>query len=111
DESDLDRRVDDAARELTEGEAPASFKARVLQRIEQHNQPRWTPAWLLSTAAAAVCLVLVVMLMRGGHPDPSPQAIATRGGGAATGVESVAPPVTHVAADPPTVAATAKRAP
>src|SRR5204862_7933347 len=42
---------------------------------------------------------------------PSPQPIATRGGGAATGVESVAPPVTHVAADPPTVAATAERTP
>ena len=112
DESDLDRRIDDAARELTAGEAPARFKARVLERIEPQNAPRWTRAWLLSTAAATVCLILVVMLMRGGgRPDPSPHAIATRDGGAATSVQSVAPRVTHVAAGPSQAVLTAVRTP
>src|SRR5438093_10301414 len=99
DESDLDRQIDDAARELTAGETPAYFKARVLDRIEPRALPHWKRAWLLSTAAATVCLVLLVILMRGGG-HPSPQSIATNGG-PTDSVRHVAQPLTHVAAGPP----------
>jgi len=107
DESDLDRQIDDAARELTAGETPAYFKARVLDRIEPRALPRWKRASLLSTAAATACLVLLVILMRGGG-HPSPQSIATNGG-PTDSPRHVAQPLTHVAAGPPQAVSTPRR--
>jgi hypothetical protein len=54
-----DDRIDEAARQLTDGEPGAGFRTRVLARLDE--RPRWSRAWMLAPAAAIAIVVLVVM--------------------------------------------------
>src|SRR5688572_10273482 len=46
-----DDRIDEAARQLTEGQPDAAFRTRVLARLDERPR-RWSPIWLLAPAAA-----------------------------------------------------------
>jgi len=79
-----DDRIDEAARELTQGSPASDFKARVLERIEREGTgtdasswKRWL-VWMTPIAAAAA--VFVVMMQDRDTPEapvPSTQ-VATR---------------------------------
>src|ERR1700730_15909822 len=70
-----DRLIDDVARQMTEGQPSADFRARVIAGIE--NRPRRTTrsAWLLAPVAATALAFIAVVLFRGDHgavPGPDP---------------------------------------
>jgi hypothetical protein len=56
--------IDETARQLTEGEPRAGFKARVLARIAEGQRPASSRAWVLVPASAAALLVLAVVMWR-----------------------------------------------
>ena len=58
-----DERIDEAARQLTEGQPGAGFRTRVLARLDARPR-RWPRAWLLAPAAAIAIAVLVVVTPR-----------------------------------------------
>jgi hypothetical protein len=78
-----ERLIDDVARQMTEGQPSANFRARVIAGIE--NRPRRTTrnAWLLAPVAAAAMAFIAIVLFRGDHgavrgPDPAgPRASKT----------------------------------
>jgi hypothetical protein len=78
-----ERLIDDVARQMTEGQPSANFRARVIAGIE--NRPRRTTrnAWLLAPVAAAALAFIAIVVFRGDHeaarrPDPvGPRASET----------------------------------
>src|SRR5260370_40947849 len=78
-----ERLIDDLARQMTEGQPSADFRARVIAALD--NPPRRTTrsAWLLAPAAAAALAFIAIVLFRGNHeaahrPDPvGPRASET----------------------------------
>jgi hypothetical protein len=58
--------IDAAARQMTEGEVPADFKARVLARIEssEHRRWPWPSAWAPSPLAVAAVVMLAALVLR-----------------------------------------------
>jgi hypothetical protein len=58
-----DNRIDEAARQLTEGQPGPGFRTRVLARLDQRPR-RWSRAWLLAPAAAIAIVVIVVVMPR-----------------------------------------------
>jgi len=74
----LERAIDDAARQLTAGEPTAGFRARVLARVDAHAHRRsgrfrhgasrwWTLVWAGSSLAAVVLILAVYVF--DGHTD------------------------------------------
>ncbi|HZR22304.1 MAG TPA: hypothetical protein VFA59_01875 [Vicinamibacterales bacterium] len=59
-DNELDRAIDDAAREMTAGGPGGDFRARVIARIENAPRRRWTRAIPAVAAAAAVAIVATV---------------------------------------------------
>ena len=59
-----DEQIDDVARQMTEGDVPADLRVRVLGRLEAHSErgPRWI--WMVSSAAVATAILLVIALLR-----------------------------------------------
>jgi hypothetical protein len=55
-----DDRIDEAARRLTEGRPRTGFATRVVARLEDRPL-RWSPAWLLAPAAAALVILITVV--------------------------------------------------
>jgi hypothetical protein len=85
-----ERLIDDVARQMTEGQPSADFRARVIAGIE--NRPRRTTrsAWLLAPVAATALAFIAVVLFRGDHgavPGPDPA-----GPRASTAIAQAAPP-------------------
>jgi hypothetical protein len=78
-----ERLIDDVARQMTEGQPSADFRARVIAALD--NPPRRTTrsAWLLAPVAATALAFIAVVLFRGDHgavpgPDPAgPRASET----------------------------------
>src|SRR4030081_3709834 len=78
-----ERLIDDVARQMTEGQPSADFRARVIAALD--NPPRRTTrsAWLLAPVAAAALALIAIVLFRGNHeavhrPDPvGPRASET----------------------------------
>src|SRR5688500_3633176 len=58
-----DDRIDEAARQLTEGQPNDAFRTRVLARLTERPR-RWAPMWLLAPAAAAAIVVLAIVMPR-----------------------------------------------
>ena len=57
-DDDIDRAIDDVARDLTAGEPDGAFRARVMARIESGGARRGWSAWILSpVGVAAVTLI------------------------------------------------------
>jgi hypothetical protein len=86
-----DDRINDAARELTEGSSSADLKARIIAAIEE-PAPRLVRgrSWMLAPAAAALTVVAIVVLRNEpsaplpGTPsdialEPSPPALSSGG--------------------------------
>jgi hypothetical protein len=72
--NDIDRVIDDVARELTAGEPDGAFKARVLARIESGESVRrnWRAAWIIAPlAAAALIAIAITWSHRDVRPKPS----------------------------------------
>ena len=53
----LDDRIDEAARQLTDGQPDAAFRTRVLARLDERPR-QWSPIWLLAPAAAVAIGIL-----------------------------------------------------
>src|SRR5438067_406718 len=79
-DDDLDRVVDNVAREMTAGEPDSALKARVLARIERGESVRrtWRPAWIIAPLAAAAMAIVVVMVSRSANETPGPYGPGTR---------------------------------
>src|SRR5580765_6144537 len=77
DNNDLDRVIDDVAREMTAGEPNSAFNAHVLARIERGDRMRrsWRAAWILAPLAAAAAIAIVAAILwrpvRDRRPEPS----------------------------------------
>ncbi|HSL23292.1 MAG TPA: hypothetical protein VK886_17315 [Vicinamibacterales bacterium] len=71
----LDREIDAAASQLTDGSPRPGFPHRVRSRIETR---RPTAAWAWRAAAAAVALVLVAYLAVPRHPSEAPEGTVAR---------------------------------
>jgi len=65
----LDRAIDDVARELTIRPGPADLRARVLGQIESPAVPPRSWLWLIAALALAV-VVIAVAIFRGGAQRP-----------------------------------------
>jgi hypothetical protein len=68
-QAETDRVIDQIAREMTEGELPGDFRARVVARIQSPHEPRTTNSgrsrpwfWILAPVAAAI--VVAIFLAR-----------------------------------------------
>jgi hypothetical protein len=78
DDSDLDRAIDEVARQMTAGEPDASLRARVIERLGHDGERRWTPAsgprwvWILSPVALAAIIVVAVLVGGGRHAAIAP---------------------------------------
>jgi hypothetical protein len=72
-----DDRIDEAARQLTEGQPRDGFGSRIIAGLDEPR--RWSRAWLLAPAAAAI-VVLAILAPReqpsdvSSTPDPTPTA-------------------------------------
>lgn len=74
----IDDAIDRAVRDLVRRDPPAGFRRRVLSRLDSPAAPR-TLLWPgLATAAAALAVVTMVVMMRDepGGPAPAPQRTA-----------------------------------
>jgi hypothetical protein len=62
----LDGKIDEVAREMTRGELPPDFRARVITRLESGNERPWTwqPAWVLAPLAVAAVVLLAFLAGR-----------------------------------------------
>jgi hypothetical protein len=67
---DIDRAIDDVARDLTTGDTGRDFRARVLARIEAGKTAtrRWPAAWLLAPLTVAAAIVVFVFVARESPP-------------------------------------------
>jgi hypothetical protein len=75
DQTNLDRLIDDVARDITAHEPPAYLRARVLARLDERRSPR--RAWLLIPVAASAAAVLVTIIVINGNRQPHlPEATA-----------------------------------
>ena len=65
-DEDLDATIDEVAREMTRGELPPDFRARVIARLESgHGRLfSWRPGWVLSTLAIVAAVLLAVFVVR-----------------------------------------------
>ena len=90
-----DEQIVDVAREMTEGDAPANLRARVLDRIEARSEPRlgWKWIGLASAVGAGVAVLLIVLLL---NTLESGRTVETR---------ASAPPQTPTMVTPPAAAA------
>src|SRR3989442_14162911 len=81
-DAEIDRAIDDAAREMTAGEPDGAFKARVLARIESGESVRrtWRAAWILAplAAAAAIVIAMVMVSRSAGDSRPGPAGSAAQ---------------------------------
>jgi len=79
---DLERAIDDAAREMTAGEPSSAFTAHVLARIERGESVRRSrrAAWILAPLAAAALLVvaLTMLISHRRSPESLPPSLAER---------------------------------
>jgi hypothetical protein len=60
----FDDLIDEAAHELTEGTPHASFKARVLAKLDEQPVVSRSRRWMLVPAAVAAIVVLAVVMPR-----------------------------------------------
>ncbi len=80
-DDDLDRVIDDVAREMTAGEPDGAFTAQVLARIESGDEARrrWPAALIIAPLAAAAAIVAVMVSRSAGPEGPAlQQATASR---------------------------------
>jgi hypothetical protein len=72
----FDAKIDEVAREMTQGDLPPHFRAGVVARIQSGNERGWTlrPAWVLAPLAVAAAVLLAVFVVRG--PWRSEQHVA-----------------------------------
>ncbi len=70
-----DRVIDEAARQMTDAQPPADFRARVLARIAEGRgaRRRWRAAWILPPIAATAAIVVAILVARGPR-EPAPVA-------------------------------------
>ena len=63
----FDRVIDEVARQMTEGELPGDFRARVIARLDSGDRPRrlWPAAWVLSPIAVAAVVIVAIFVARG----------------------------------------------
>jgi hypothetical protein len=86
----IDRAIDEVARQMTEGQPPADFRAGIVARLDAGDRPRrfWPAAWVLSPVAVAAAIVLAIFVARGFQPrergperaalQPSPHSAVTQ---------------------------------
>jgi anti-sigma factor RsiW len=62
----LDAEIDEVAREMTRGELPADFRARVMARMEDGPARSWIwqRAWILAPLGVAAVVLLAVFVVR-----------------------------------------------
>jgi hypothetical protein len=63
----LDRSIDEIARQMTEGEPPGDFRARVLAQLGDRPRRTWT-IWTLAPVAAAALVIVSIFVMRSFRP-------------------------------------------
>jgi hypothetical protein len=71
----IDLAIDKVARQMTTGELPSDFRARVVARIAEGGPPRrrWRAAWILSPIAAVAVMTVAIFIARGFQPRVTPQ--------------------------------------
>jgi hypothetical protein len=62
-----DRLIDDVARQMTEGQPSADFRARVIASIDERPWRTTRSAWLLAPVAAAALVFIAIVVFRGNH--------------------------------------------
>ena len=101
--NDVDRAIDEAAREMTAGEPGPAFTTRVLARM-QHQPSSWNWRWVMAPVSVAAATAVIVVALRtrpadirpaaadqnpsrstalspsGGAPSPSAGALSASGG-------------------------------
>jgi hypothetical protein len=62
----IDRAIDEVAQQMTEGQPPADFRARIVARLDAGDRPQrfWPAAWVLSPVAVAAAIVLAILVAR-----------------------------------------------
>jgi hypothetical protein len=73
-DDDIDRAIDDIARELTAGEPHGAFRARVMARIESGESRRGWSTWVLSPLPVAA-LILVALAAAWSYRSPKRLAL------------------------------------
>jgi hypothetical protein len=68
----IDCAIDEAVRQIADGEPPADFHIRVIERLHESGR-RWPSGWLLSPIAIAAAVLLAWSLRT---PTPQPRAVA-----------------------------------
>ena len=65
-DEDLDATIDEVAREMTRGELPPDFRARVIARLESRRGRLWSwrRGWVLLPLAVAAAVLLAVLVVR-----------------------------------------------
>ena len=93
DDNRLDRAIDEAARELTAGEPHGSFRARVLERIDEPRRI-WSSPWVWSPLAAAALVAIAVVIRTPQRIEPTP-LITSHSMSFAVAVRGLEPTLTH----------------
>jgi hypothetical protein len=74
-ERELDAAIDTVARDMTDAEPSASFRAHVLERVESNRQrPAVATRWALAGAAAAIALAVATAVWVTGRHQETPGA-------------------------------------
>jgi len=68
----IDQAIDAAARAMTAGEPSAAFRATVMARLDERRAPLMR--WILSAAAVAAVLAIVLFIPRDRGTEPPPLA-------------------------------------
>jgi hypothetical protein len=77
---DLDRAIDEVARELTAGEPDGAFRARVMARIESGASRRVWSTWVMAPMPIAALIVIALVAMWSYRIYRSPERLALQEG-------------------------------
>jgi hypothetical protein len=75
----LDRLIDDVARQMTRGQLSSDFRARVIGGLDRRPRRAWRPLWILAPLGTLAAAILVILVARGFQPrDRGPESAALR---------------------------------
>src|SRR2546428_10225327 len=75
-EDDIDRAIDEVARQLTAGEPGGAFRARVMARIESGESRRVWSTWSMAPLPVATLILIALVAMWSYRVYRSPERLA-----------------------------------